>query len=102
MRPTYALRQARVLVCEDRAGEVSIFYKGKELKHEVHHRQTSQAQIVSAKIRNVDLFGSFGLLALRERVAARNGRLDLESAPGEGTVVAIRLPLRTGAGKERE
>jgi len=45
--------------------------------------------------------GGFGLLTLRERVAALNGRLDLESAPGEGTVVAIRLPLRIGPGEER-
>jgi len=35
----------------------------------------------------------FGLQSLRGRVAALGGTLDLESAPGEGTVVAIRLPL---------
>lgn len=35
----------------------------------------------------------YGLRSLRERVAALNGQLDIESAPGEGTVVAIRLPL---------
>jgi signal transduction histidine kinase len=35
----------------------------------------------------------YGLTSLRERVAALHGRLDIESAPGEGTVVAIRLPL---------
>lgn len=35
----------------------------------------------------------YGLQSLRERVAALSGRLDVESAPGEGTVVAIRLPL---------
>jgi signal transduction histidine kinase len=35
----------------------------------------------------------FGLRSLRERVTALNGSLELESAPGEGTVVAIRLPL---------
>lgn len=46
--------------------------------------------------------GGFGLVSLQERVAALNGRLDLESAPGEGTVVAIRLPLRSGVGEERE
>lgn len=39
-----------------------------------------------------------GLLSLRERLAALDGRLDLESAPGEGTVVAIRVPLPTGEG----
>jgi signal transduction histidine kinase len=37
----------------------------------------------------------YGLTSLRERVAALHGRLDIESAPGEGTVVAIRLPLAT-------
>ncbi|MFJ5957383.1 sensor histidine kinase [Paenarthrobacter sp. NPDC092416] len=34
-----------------------------------------------------------GLKSLRERLAALDGRLDIESAPGEGTVVAIRVPL---------
>jgi signal transduction histidine kinase len=34
-----------------------------------------------------------GLSGLRERVAALDGSMDVESAPGEGTVVAIRLPL---------
>ena len=38
----------------------------------------------------------YGLTSLRERVAALAGRLDIESAPGEGTVVAIRLPLVDG------
>jgi len=35
----------------------------------------------------------YGLKSLQERVAALDGSLDIESAPGEGTVVAIRLPL---------
>jgi signal transduction histidine kinase len=34
-----------------------------------------------------------GIQGLRERVSALGGSLDVESAPGEGTVVAIRLPL---------
>lgn len=38
----------------------------------------------------------FGLRSLRERVNALNGSLAVESAPGEGTVVAIRLPLDGG------
>ncbi|GAB3535701.1 sensor histidine kinase [Arthrobacter tecti] len=49
----------------------------------------------------------FGLISIRERVAALNGSLDIESTPGEGTVVAIRLPLaehlgdaETDTGKE--
>ncbi|MCW1249298.1 sensor histidine kinase [Acaricomes phytoseiuli] len=35
----------------------------------------------------------FGIRSLQERVAALQGSLDLESAPGEGTVVGISLPL---------
>lgn len=35
----------------------------------------------------------FGLRSLGQRVGALQGSLDLESAPGDGTVVAIRLPL---------
>ena len=37
----------------------------------------------------------FGLTSLRSRVEALHGTLELQSAPGEGTVVAIRLPLPT-------
>ncbi len=35
----------------------------------------------------------FGLRSLAARVAELNGSLEVESAPGEGTVVAVRLPL---------
>lgn len=38
----------------------------------------------------------YGLKSLRERISALAGTLDVESAPGEGTVVAIRLPLDAG------
>jgi signal transduction histidine kinase len=40
----------------------------------------------------------FGLRSLRERVEALSGSLELETAPGEGTVVAIRLPLDPAGG----
>jgi signal transduction histidine kinase len=42
----------------------------------------------------------YGLRSLRERVTALSGTLDVESAPGEGTVVAVRLPLVESPGKE--
>jgi signal transduction histidine kinase len=35
----------------------------------------------------------YGLLALRERASQLGGRLDVESAPGEGTTVVIALPV---------
>lgn len=42
--------------------------------------------------------GGYGLPSLGERVAALHGSLEVESAPGEGTVVAVRLPLRNRPG----
>ncbi|WP_304451491.1 sensor histidine kinase [Nocardiopsis sp. YSL2] len=35
----------------------------------------------------------YGIAALRERAAALGGTLDVESAPGAGTAIALRLPL---------
>lgn len=46
--------------------------------------------------------GGFGIRSLQERVAALKGSLELESAPGEGTVVAVRLPLDDTPGREEQ
>lgn len=35
----------------------------------------------------------FGLVGMRERVAALQGALDIDSAPGEGTRISVHLPL---------
>ncbi len=40
-----------------------------------------------------DVPGGFGLAALRTRVADLGGTIGIESEPGEGTVIAISLPL---------
>jgi two-component system sensor histidine kinase UhpB len=37
--------------------------------------------------------GSFGLPGMRERAALLNGSLILESAPGQGTTITVRIPL---------
>jgi signal transduction histidine kinase len=39
----------------------------------------------------------FGLYGMRERITDLGGRLEIESAPGEGTVVAASLPLQQAA-----
>jgi len=44
----------------------------------------------------------YGIRSLQQRVKALNGSLELESAPGEGTVVAVRLPLAENPGKEEQ
>ena len=38
--------------------------------------------------------GSFGLTGMRERIDACGGMLDIDSAPGRGTALAVTIPLR--------
>jgi hypothetical protein len=54
-RPTYALRHARVTVCENAQGDISILYKGRSLDYTVFHRQERQAQVVMSKEVDVHL-----------------------------------------------
>jgi signal transduction histidine kinase len=42
-----------------------------------------------------DTAAGLGLHAMRERAAALGGSLVIESAPGEGTTIAVELPVRT-------
>lgn len=44
--------------------------------------------------------GGFGLKGLRERVEKLGGTLTVESAPGEGTILAVALPVAPLAGEE--
>ncbi|MDR7276468.1 sensor histidine kinase [Catenuloplanes atrovinosus] len=41
--------------------------------------------------------GSFGLTGIRERAEAVGGRMEIESAPGAGTVLSVLLPAGTDA-----
>lgn len=52
-RPTYALRGAKVTVCRDASGQVTLLYQGKPLAFTVFHPQAHQAEVVSSK--DVDL-----------------------------------------------
>ena len=49
-RPTYALRQAQVVVREDRHGTIAVEYKGKALTYTIYHRQLHQAEETSSKL----------------------------------------------------
>ena len=48
-RPSYALRNAQVTVCENAAGQVAILYKSKPLEFTIFHKQEHQADIVDTK-----------------------------------------------------
>jgi signal transduction histidine kinase len=52
-----------------------------------------------------DIHAGYGLVGMRERVALADGRLDIDSAPGRGTTISARFPVRrraaSAAGKSR-
>lgn len=48
-RPTYALRNIQVTICQDIQGKVAILYKGKEFAFTIFQKQLRQAEVVTAK-----------------------------------------------------
>jgi hypothetical protein len=48
-RPSYALRNAQVIVCVNAQEDITILYKGKALPYSIYKQQTKQAEIVSTK-----------------------------------------------------
>ena len=54
-RPTYAMRHATVMVCENEKGEIEILYRGHCLPFSIFHKQERQAQVVTSKSLDVAL-----------------------------------------------
>jgi transposase len=48
-RPTYAMRNAPVTVCENAQGEITILYQGKPLDYTIYHKLARQAEVVTTK-----------------------------------------------------
>ncbi len=48
-RPSYALRKAKVTVCLEADGKVTILYKGKELAYTIFKKQAKQSEVLSSK-----------------------------------------------------
>jgi transposase len=48
-RPDYALRNAKVTVCENAKGEVTILYKDKPLPYTIYHKAPRQAEVADSK-----------------------------------------------------
>jgi transposase len=48
-RPSYAMRNAPVTVCEDGQGMINILYKGHSLEYSIYQKQQHQAEVVSSK-----------------------------------------------------
>jgi len=48
-RPSYALRNAHVMVCVNAQQQVTILYKGNPLEHTIYHQQAKQSEVIMAK-----------------------------------------------------
>jgi transposase len=48
-RPDYALRNAKVKVCENAQGEITILYKNAPLAYTIYHKPIRQAEVVDTK-----------------------------------------------------
>ncbi|UKA49951.1 sensor histidine kinase [Arthrobacter sp. FW305-123] len=75
-----------------RAAVVTLSFLGGEVTLDVFDDGVGFEPSTAASTARGDGTG-VGLQSLRERLAALDGRLEIESAPGEGTVVAVRVPL---------
>ena len=75
-----------------RAAVVTLSFPGTEVTMDVFDDGIGFDPSTAARAARGDGTG-VGLSGLRERLVALNGSLEIESAPGEGTVVAVRLPL---------
>lgn len=72
---------------------VTLAFLGTEVTMDIYDDGTGFEPSAAASATDAANGRGFGLRSLRERVTALTGSLAVESAPGEGTVVAIRLPL---------
>lgn len=48
-RPSYAMRKAQIIVCENNQGKIEILYKGKPLEYTIYQEQQRQAEVASSK-----------------------------------------------------
>lgn len=74
---------------------VSVSYTNEhiELRVQDNGRGFDPAELDEAKHNRTD--GGFGLFNIRGRLHGLNGRLDINSAPGKGTIATIQTPLKT-------
>lgn len=72
---------------------VTLSYMGDEVALDVQDDGCGFDMQRLAALPDGRIVSGFGLKALRERVAQLNGRFSVESAPGEGTTIAVMLPV---------
>jgi signal transduction histidine kinase len=85
------------VVKHSRAGEAHVAVHSREQHVEITIRDNGQGFASSASTAGAAHRGGFGLKGLAERVQMLGGTHTIESGPGRGTTVTVRI--RVGAGK---
>lgn len=80
----HAVSKQASVVAEERGGCLGIVVEDQGVGFDLLAMATQQTSAMSSK---------FGLFSIRERMNALGGRLELHSAPGEGTKATLILPL---------
>jgi signal transduction histidine kinase len=75
--------------------DINLGRRGNELGVEV--RDNGRGFDLAAVARK----NSFGLLGMRERALALGGRVDIASAPGQGTVIGVTIPIDLATAKDK-
>lgn len=82
------------------AGRVSVILEGKRNHVGLIVEDDGRGfQVERAWKNGADLQGHAGLIDMRERATLAGGTINIESRPGSGTTVFVRIPLARGAGE---
>ena len=84
-----------------RAQRVRVELRESDGELHLHVRDDGAGFEVAAARQRAVRGGSLGLLGMQERVSLLRGRLDIHSAPGQGTEIRVSLPVATQPSVER-
>jgi signal transduction histidine kinase len=75
------------------ASEVCVCLEKRDGELDLRVQDDGRGFDVGTLVRNGDVAKSLGILGMQERAQLAGGRLEIESAPGQGTLVVARFPL---------
>jgi signal transduction histidine kinase len=103
VRPAPPIEAAAYFVTAEALTNVARYAKAHEARVEIRRRGDDVVVTVSDDgIGGADIERGTGLRGLQDRLAALDGRLELDSPPGEGTRLRATIPGAVRAGEERE
>jgi signal transduction histidine kinase len=87
-------------ITQEALGNIIKHSKAKEFNIQLMNKKNSTRLLISddgvgfdtAKIKKDTIYSSFGLLNMQERINTYNGKLKIDTSPGNGTVIITEIP----------